>query len=339
MPAGASVSGEAPVVVDVSAVATAASPSLRVADDDHAFAPISHARSNALVPDVQAPAASIVLAATSFASDLPFSPARGGRQATPARSDLSAVGDDPDPVSNAFVPDVVPLPPSLQKETPYPEVASHRAVLPDIALRPGFLRLLANASKLSFGAPAPTPLGYYDLCMGRAAVCQPSRGWLPNWTATSGVHLDDRRLAQLVAVNAEVNRSIRQAADQALYGTSDRWVVGPRAGDCEDFALTKKAKLLALGWPSSALLIASATTSSGREHVVLIGRTDRGDVVLDSLVGSIRGWQPKLYRWQSIQSPTSPWTWNAIAPPPSSKTAVAAALLQFDTVNAVAVFE
>jgi hypothetical protein len=114
----------------------------------------------------------------------------------------------------------------------------------------------------------------------------------------------------MATVNRAVNRSIRSVSDLAHYGVADRWSVAPKSGDCEDFALTKKARLLNAGWPSSALLLALATTGAGEEHAVLIVRTDRGDFVLDNLRNDIRRWSAGLYRWTAIQSPTDIWSWK-----------------------------
>ena len=177
-------------------------------------------------------------------------------------------------------------------------------------------RFLRDAQRVPFGAQAATPIGYYDLCTRDLEACQASRGWAGSWSYEFGIHLDRARLKELIAVNSAVNRGIRQATDRALYHVADRWVIGPKAGDCEDFALTKKARLVADGWPTSALLVALAKTRRGVDHAVLIVRTDRGDLVLDSLGSTVRGWSPSLYRWQSIQSPKDVWSWLTIGPKP-----------------------
>jgi predicted transglutaminase-like cysteine proteinase len=51
--------------------------------------------------------------------------------------------------------------------------------------------------------------------------------------------------AELVRVNDEVNRSIRYRSDLDQYGIADWWVSNPASGegDCEDYALTKQARL------------------------------------------------------------------------------------------------
>ncbi len=46
----------------------------------------------------------------------------------------------------------------------------------------------------------------------------------------------------------------------------------------------------ALGWPPSVFRLAVGKTSWGETHLVLVVRTDKGDLVLDSLDGRIRSW-------------------------------------------------
>jgi predicted transglutaminase-like cysteine proteinase len=158
-----------------------------------------------------------------------------------------------------------------------------------------------NGSAVSFGKSTAMPIGYYELCKGGHPVCRQTRGNVIV-TQSGVVRLDARLAAQLVTVNAAVNGAIRPERNP-------RWRVAPAAGDCKDFALTKKSRLMSLGWPSGALLIATAYTRSGAEHAVLIVRTDQGDVVLDNLVKRLRPWSSAMYRWISIQSPAEVWSW------------------------------
>jgi predicted transglutaminase-like cysteine proteinase len=162
---------------------------------------------------------------------------------------------------------------------------------------------------VTFAAKAAVPLGYYQLCKTNNPVCRKIAGRKPQ-NRDGLVVLDKRLLSELATVNRAVNRSIHSISDVAQYGVADRWSVNPKSGDCEDFALTKKARLLSLGWPSNALLIALANTYAGEEHALLVVRTDRGDFVLDSLRSDIRRWSAGLYRWTAIQSPTDVWSWK-----------------------------
>ncbi|MNL79260.1 hypothetical protein D3C87_2058250 [compost metagenome] len=84
------------------------------------------------------------------------------------------------------------------------------------------------------------------------------------------------------------------------------------AGDCEDFALTKRDKLIALGWPARALRVAVAKTSWGEGHAVLVVKTDRGDLVLDNRTNVIKDWRSAGLHWTMIQSAESPKVWHAL---------------------------
>ena len=164
-----------------------------------------------------------------------------------------------------------------------------------------------QARSITFGSKTGVPLGYFDLCKAHKSFCRLTRR---SDQIDGRVSLTKRKADQVMAVNAQVNRGIRSISDQANHGVVDRWSISPRAGDCEDYALTKKKRLMALGWPSSALLVALATTRRGEPHAVLIVRTGSGDLVLDNLRSEVRAWTPSLYKWESVQSPKHMWTWH-----------------------------
>jgi len=78
----------------------------------------------------------------------------------------------------------------------------------------------------------------------------------------------------LVAVNRAVNAEIRPQREPA---GQDVWRIGPEFGDCDDYAVTKLARLQEIGAPLADMHI--ATVKAGREfHAVLIV----GDRVLDN---------------------------------------------------------
>jgi predicted transglutaminase-like cysteine proteinase len=112
---------------------------------------------------------------------------------------------------------------------------------------------------------------------------------------------------QLQAVNTSVNRSIRPVDDRSDQG--DVWQVNVKSGDCEDFALTKRDHLIAMGWSSKALRIAVTKTPTGKGHAVLVVKTDRGDLVLDNRTNAIRNWKDAELRWLMIQSGEDPRIW------------------------------
>jgi predicted transglutaminase-like cysteine proteinase len=110
---------------------------------------------------------------------------------------------------------------------------------------------------------------------------------------------------QLGDINASVNRSIRPTDERQ----GDVWQVNVKAGDCEDFALTIRELLIAMGWSSKALRIAVTKTPAGKGHAVLVVKTDRGDLVLDNRTNAIKGWKDTDLRWLMIQSGDNPRIW------------------------------
>lgn len=92
-----------------------------------------------------------------------------------------------------------------------------------------------------------------------------------------------QKLAQdLAKVTRSVNRSIAYRPDKG-----EVWKANVSAGDCEDYALTKRARLIRMGYPSSALRMAVGYTRKGEYHAVLVVMTDSGRFVLDNLTDKV----------------------------------------------------
>ncbi len=127
------------------------------------------------------------------------------------------------------------------------------------------------------------PFAYIQFCVHNRAACRNTAGKLP-MVGGNKVKLTKRLEQQLASVNQSVNSSMRPRRD----GPIDSWAVGGRAGDCEDFAMTKRARLIAAGWPSSALSMTVVRTRSGEGHAVLSIQTSHGTLVLDNLTRSVR---------------------------------------------------
>lgn len=86
-------------------------------------------------------------------------------------------------------------------------------------------------------------------------------------TSAQAVPLSDIR-----AINREVNRTITYRSD----GPVDRWTVGGQYGDCEDYALTKRERLMALGARTQDARLVLGYDWRGRRHAVLFARDDDG---------------------------------------------------------------
>ncbi|WP_257623434.1 transglutaminase-like cysteine peptidase [Rhizobium sp. B21/90] len=149
------------------------------------------------------------------------------------------------------------------------------------------------------GDRALAPFASVVFCLQQPDQCKDTGG-------ANVVMLDDVHRRQLTDVNSSVNRAIRPVNDPA--GT-DVWSVDVAQGDCEDFALTKRKHLLALGWSSRALRIAVARTSAGEGHAVLIAKTSEGDLVLDNRTSRIKDWRSTDLRWIMFQSENGPQQW------------------------------
>jgi predicted transglutaminase-like cysteine proteinase len=168
--------------------------------------------------------------------------------------------------------------------------------------------LTFQLERIQFETPALAPMAHTRFCLRYADDCKVRRMTFRK----PAVSIDAKRWADLVEVNATVNRAIRPMRNNAgLWG--EKWLVNPKAGDCNDYAVTKRHELLKRGWSSSALLLAEVVTRWGEHHLVLVVRSREGDFVLDNLDANVHGWTKAPYRWVRIQSPRNPHYWSTVA--------------------------
>lgn len=151
---------------------------------------------------------------------------------------------------------------------------------------------------LKEGGRSLAPFAHVLFCTRAPAECAESNG--PDM-----VELTPAKRRELIAVNLRINRQISPVNDSG----NDVWTLAPKAGDCEDYAITKRHALIEQGWPASALRLAVAYTSWGEGHLVLVVRTSKGDMVLDNLTGAVRRWNRSGLRWQMIQASGNPRIW------------------------------
>ncbi|CAL80606.1 conserved hypothetical protein; putative signal peptide [Bradyrhizobium sp. ORS 278] len=171
------------------------------------------------------------------------------------------------------------------------------------------LALRGIVEKIRFSEPTLAPMAYTMFCMRYSDECANRPRMIFRGGAT---RLTKDRLAQLVEVNAQVNRQIvPQRNERGLAG--EEWLIGPARGDCNDYAVTKRHELLVRGWPMRNLLLSEVVTSWGEHHLVLVVRVKEGDLVLDNLNAQIRSWSKSNYRWVRSQTPANPNHWAAVA--------------------------
>jgi predicted transglutaminase-like cysteine proteinase len=159
---------------------------------------------------------------------------------------------------------------------------------------------------MTIGPATAQPVGHYDFCRRHNRECRIK-------TARDvRVRLTEALWKQLVAVNVQVNRTIKPATDLATWGHDEFWEYPTRQGDCDDFMLEKRRALIRKGWPVGALLMTVVQQSDGEGHAVLTVLTDRGDFILDNLDDGVALWSATEYAFVKRQSEYDSGAWVAI---------------------------
>ena len=155
----------------------------------------------------------------------------------------------------------------------------------------------------------PPPYGHVDFCNRDPHEC---RDGTPEETRRSG---KAAALAELDRVNRQVNHEISPETDMQQYGVEDYWTIPVSGrGDCEDYALLKRQRLMRAGWPASALLMTVVFDERNEGHAVLTARTADGDFVLDNKTDAIRLWSKTPYQYIMRQSYLNPRIWMSLDP-------------------------
>ena len=152
---------------------------------------------------------------------------------------------------------------------------------------------------LKTGNETSRPYGHVEYCSRNASDCR---------KRTPASQLPPVRLDVLNSVNQAVNRAIKPAADTIAFGRKEFWTAKARSGDCEDFALAKRSRLLRKGFKPSQLLLTMGR-NGGEAHTVLVVRTRDGDYVLDNLIDEVRPVQSARMSFLKIQSPDNGGHW------------------------------
>jgi predicted transglutaminase-like cysteine proteinase len=151
------------------------------------------------------------------------------------------------------------------------------------------------------------PIGWVQFCGENPADCQVQA--LPAKVAK----LDSKSWRQLVRINREVNDTVEPVSDLEQWGTLERWSYPTTGkGDCEDYVLEKRKRLIEAGWPRQSLLITVVRDTKGDGHAVLTVKTDRGDFVLDNQEARVKGWLDTGYRFVKRQSDQHPNKWVSL---------------------------
>lgn len=173
--------------------------------------------------------------------------------------------------------------------------------------------LLQPATNAVIGEQTIPPAGWMQLCRdyGRDArdPCTLTR------LSAVNLMLDAKTLGQLVGINLAVNTEIAPVSDMEHWRTIDKWSYPDDGkGDCEDYALEKRERLMRAGLPRQALLITVVHDKRGEGHAVLLVKTDQGDFILDNQSDEIKLWSQTDYKFLKRQSQESPNIWVEFQP-------------------------
>ena len=86
-------------------------------------------------------------------------------------------------------------------------------------------------------------------------------------------------------INSKVNASVTYKTDLEQYETPEIWVEAGTFGDCEDYALLKRALLKEQGFDAEKIHLATCwinVKADDTGHCVLIVETDNGQFILDN---------------------------------------------------------
>jgi predicted transglutaminase-like cysteine proteinase len=165
----------------------------------------------------------------------------------------------------------------------------------------------AAASAMPDGQEVASPAGYVSFCLRFADQCK------TDVAGPQTVALVPALWGQLRTVNGQVNDSIWPEDDVRHYGRNEFWTIPTDGyGDCEDYALSKRKALLAMGLPEGALRVAVVYSAAVGRHAVLTVATDKGDYVLDNMTSDVRPWTETSYVWIERQDSTKPSGWTSL---------------------------
>jgi predicted transglutaminase-like cysteine proteinase len=170
---------------------------------------------------------------------------------------------------------------------------------------------IAGQGRLPVSSDRPDVFNSVALSIGRSPLDA-------NWSRVAGASVGGNAgafaaslrgqgiIAKLESVNGYVNARVRFVDDRIQFGVADRWLPASETlargrGDCEDFALAKRAMLRAAGVPDKDLyLVVLKDLSRRADHAVLVVRAAGRFLVLDNgtdrIVDSsdVRDYKPML---------------------------------------------
>lgn len=156
------------------------------------------------------------------------------------------------------------------------------------------------------GGITSQPIGHYEFCQKYADECNIRSKVTPPPRVT------EYGWGVIREINTSVNTTIVAMTDQEIYGKDEVWEYPTTAGDCEDFVLLKRKKLIERGFSVADLLITVVRKPDGEGHAVLTLRTTDGDYILDNLTDDVKLWTDTNYTYLKRQASFNTGRWVSI---------------------------
>lgn len=166
-------------------------------------------------------------------------------------------------------------------------------------------QLAANA--VPAGQETSAPIGWVEFCDRAPEECQVQA------MRPAIISLNEGNWKEILRINAAVNREIEPITDMEHHGVVELWSYPTNGkGDCEDYVLEKRKRLMRVGFPRQALLITVVRDHKGDGHAVLTVKTDRGDFVLDNQAPKVLAWSETGYKFIKRQAQDHPNRWVSL---------------------------
>lgn len=156
------------------------------------------------------------------------------------------------------------------------------------------------------GGLSTQPVGHYEFCQRAPRECQPM-------TAKRPVEMTRSLWEAIVSINTIVNTMVTPRTDMEMWSVEEHWSYPTEGyGDCEDYVLEKRRRLIEAGVPASNLPITVVRQPNGDGHAVLTIHTSKGDFVLDNLEPRVLPWLETEYQFLKRQSARHAGMWVSI---------------------------
>ncbi len=153
-----------------------------------------------------------------------------------------------------------------------------------------------GATTMPVGNITSQPIGHYEFCKRRPGECTGTG------KVTAAPKVTSYGWSVVKEINETANYSVLPMTDFQIHGREEVWSYPDSVGDCEDYVLLKRARLIGEGFSASDLLITVVRKQNGEGHAVLTLRTSDGDFVLDNLTDEVKIWSETPYTYLKRQA-------------------------------------